>query len=265
MQYETLDLEIVLDGKIAFLMLERSDARNAINDVMVAELHHALEALAADPIVRVIVLYGHGRYFSIGTDVGWLQSLVSGSRDQRLDEARKMAALLHVLNNYPKPVIGWARGYVMGMAVGLLACCDVVMLEEGTRLRLSETHLGLVPSIVAPYLIARCGQRAFRRMGVTGAWVEADYAVLIGLAASVYPKNLLRGKVDYEAAEAIKSAPGAIAQTKAFANDLALFPGVDLVETTALQLADQLESDEARDGIAAAVAELAPPWAPAKR
>lgn len=250
-----------LQGAV-YLTLDRPDKVNAINALMIDELRRAIDELAADDSARVVVLRGRGRHFCAGADLAWMQMQIGRSRAERIAEARKMAEMLAALNALPKTVIGWAMGYAFGGALGLLACCDLVLMESETMLKLSETQLGLLPATIAPYLMARIGERGMRQLSLNGPVFDAETALRLGLASEVHPMAQLKYKLGYQISQAMKSAPIATAVTKKLIADLTPQPAVDVIELTATRLADQWETPEAQAGIAAFLAKQTPPWAP---
>ena len=245
-----------------YLTLDRKDKLNAINGQMVEELRHAIDALAADDDARVVVLRGRGLHFCGGGDLAWMQMQMGRGREERVAEARKMAAMFAALDALPKTVIGWVTGYAFGGALGLMACCDIVMLDEESMLKLSETQLGLIPATIMPYLLARLGERGVRQLALNGAVFDPETALRLGLASAVHNKNERKYKLNYQISEALKAGPTATAATKALIADLGPKPGIDVIEETAARLADQWETPEAQAGIAAFFRKQPTPWAP---
>lgn len=262
MSYGTIQI-LRKDGGIAYLMLNRPEKRNAINEVMIDELRRAMDELAADDGVRVIVLQGSGGVFCAGADLNWMKAQMGASREQRLAGARSFAQMLAALNAMPKLVIGWVSGNAFGGGIGLMACCDTVMVEEETMLRLSETHLGLIPATISPYLMAKLGEAGMRQLAISGPLIDPHHAVTLGLATAVHSQDRIGHAVNYEASQALRAAPGAAAVTKKLIADLAPKPDVDVIEHTASLLADQWESGEAQAGVGAFLSKGKSPWSPA--
>ncbi|MEO1248917.1 MAG: enoyl-CoA hydratase-related protein [Pseudomonadota bacterium] len=261
MRYSTIEI-VRKDSGITYLTLDRPEKRNAINEVMIDDLRRAMDELAADDGVRVVILHGRGRRFCAGADLNWMQAQMGASREQRLASARSFAEVLAALNAMPKLVVGWVYGSAFGGGIGLMACCDTVMVEEETMLRLSETHLGLIPATISPYLMAKLGEAGMRQLAISGPLIDPHHAVTLGLASGVYSQDRISHTVRYEAAQALKAAPGAAAATKKLIADLAPKPDFDVIEHTANLLADQWESAEAQAGVSAFFSKGQAPWSP---
>lgn len=261
MNYNTINIEIQESG-VAYLTLDRKGKRNAINQTMIDELRHGIDALSGDNSVRVVVLRGRGRYFCSGADLNWMQDQMGRSREQRIAGARGFAEMLAALNTMPKFVIAMAYGHAFGGGIGLLACCDTVLVAEDTMMRLSETHLGLIPATISPYLMAKLGEAGMRQLAISGPLIDPEHAVTLGLASSVHPFDQINHTARYHASQALMAAPGASAVTKKLIADLAPRFDFDVIEHTANLLADQWETAEARAGVGAFLSKEKAPWKP---
>ncbi len=261
MSYSTIEI-VRKDSGITYLTLDRPEKRNAINETMIDDLRRAIDELAADDDVRSVILHGRGRYFCSGADLNWMQAQMGASREQRLAGARGFAQMLAALNSLPKLVVGWVYGSAYGGGIGLMACCDTVMVQDETMLRLSETHLGLIPATISPYLMAKLGEAGMRQLAISGPLIDPHRAVTLGLVSGVFPKDRLSHAVRFEAGQALMAAPGAAAATKKLIADLAPKPAFDAIEHTASLLADQWETGEAQAGVGAFLNKGQAPWAP---
>ncbi len=118
------------DEGIAEVVLNRPDKRNAFDDVIIQQLISTLTEVNADNSVKIVILRSEGKHFSAGADLGWMRRMAENSRQENLDDSRELARLMNVLNHLAKPVIGLVQGAAFGGAVGLAACCDIVIATE---------------------------------------------------------------------------------------------------------------------------------------
>jgi 2-(1,2-epoxy-1,2-dihydrophenyl)acetyl-CoA isomerase len=130
------------DG-LGVLLLERADARNAIDPGMVVGLAQAVDAAAGDPAVRAVLIRALGPTFSVGGDLAYL-----GERADRLaEELEPMIGRYHEtlarLAELPVPVVCAAKGAVAGGALGLLWCADVTIVDRDAKLAAGFLSLGL--------------------------------------------------------------------------------------------------------------------------
>jgi len=244
---------------VATLWLARPDKHNAMNAEMIAELKQAALRLGRDPKVRVVVLRGEGKSFSAGGDLDWMRAQMNADRATRIAEAGALAGMLAALNEMPKPLIGLAEGNAFGGGVGLLAVCDLAIGVRGARFGLTETRLGLIPATIGPYVIARLGPKA-RAVFYSGALFPAAEAQALGLLGKVIDPDAVAETMEAEVAPYLSAAPGAVAAAKALSARLGLGVTQEAVARSIEALADQWETDEAREGITAFFAKQPAPW-----
>jgi len=245
---------------VATLTLNRPEKRNALDAALIAALDVAAARLGADPGVRVVVLTGAGDSFCAGGDLDWMRAQFDADRTGRIGEALKLAHMLRALNELPKPLIGRVQGQAYGGGVGLMAVCDSVVTVEGAQFGLTETRLGLIPATIGPYVLARLGEGAARRVFMSGRRFDAAEAQALGLVARIASPDALDAAIAAEVAPYLSAAPGAVARAKRLAR--ALGPAIDdaTITATAQALADAWEDPEAREGVGAFFDRRAPWW-----
>src|SRR6056297_3524632 len=177
---DTISVAIGARG-VAALRLERPEKRNALSGRMIEELTEAAATLGADPRVRAVVLSGAGAVFCAGGDLDWMRAQIAADRAGRMAAARALAGMLGALNEMPKPLIGRLHGGAFGGGVGLACICDVSLAEAGTRFGLTEPRLGLIPATIGPYVVARIGEGAARRVCLSGRLFDAEEAERLGI------------------------------------------------------------------------------------
>ena len=218
---------------------------------MMSDLTQAARALAQDDTVRVVVLRGAGKSFCAGGDLNWMRAQMEADGDTRMAEAQRLADMLWTLNSLPKPLIGAVQGNAFGGGVGMAAVCDVALGASHAKFALTETRLGLIPATIGPYVIARLGEGAARRVFMSGRVFDADEAVRLGLLAQSVPADALDAAVEAEVAPYLSCAPGAVAAAKALARQLGQGITREQVAHSVAALREQWETAEAREGVAA--------------
>ncbi len=254
---ETITISIDPRG-VARLTLSRPEKHNAMSAEMIRGLAQAATDLGADPTVRVVVLEGQGKTFCAGGDLGWMQAQMAADTATRRAAASELAAMLGALNSLPKPIIARVHGNAFGGGVGLCAVCDVVIAVESVRFGLTETRLGLIPATIGPYVLARIGQGAARRLFASSERFGTDVARGIGLVTEIVGLEALDAAVERQITAYLACAPGAVAASKALAlsdapDDTAIAHSIDL-------LIAQWEGPEAREGISAFFEKRPPRW-----
>jgi len=246
---------------VATLTLNRPDRRNALDYELIGLLKDALDDLDARADVRIITLEGAGDYFCAGGDIGSMIRVAQRSSSANEQDALALARMLHALDTASKPTIALAKGVVVGGGVGLLACCDIVVAADDASFSPNEVRLGLLPAIVAPFLIRAIGLRQLRRYALTAERFSAAEAQKLGLVHRVAPRlevNLAHAAI---VADLLRGAPGAQADVKNFFAECDGH-GVDaeLLREAAHRLAARRSSAEAQEGLSAFLEKRAPRW-----
>jgi methylglutaconyl-CoA hydratase len=245
----------------ARITLTRAEVHNAFNEALVAELTAALDGLAQDPRVRVVVLAAQGPSFSAGADLNWMKAMAGYSRAENLEDARRLARLMRTLNGLPKPTVALVQGPAYGGGVGLVACCDIVVAVEEARFCLSEVKLGLIPAVISPYVVAAIGEAAARRYFLTAEAFSSWEAQRLGLVHEVVDRGALevRGRQVVDAL--LQGGPAAQRAAKELVFTVA-GRRVDesLIEETAGRIAELRISQEGREGITAFLEKRKPDW-----
>lgn len=252
-------------GTIATVTLNRPELHNAFDPEMIAALHETWQRLAEDAAVRVVVLTGAGASFCAGADLGWMRASLDFSREENLADAERMAAMYEALNTLPKPVIGRINGAAVGGGVGLVACCDIAVAVDGAKFGFSEVKLGIVPGVIARYVVPKIGASHARALFVSGRRFDAALAQRIGLVHDVVPAAKLDAVVQQVVEDVLTSGPEAIGRAKRLVAAVATLPEAEMQRYTVEAIADARTGDEGQEGLRAFLEKRRPWWvAPTK-
>jgi len=178
--------------------LNRPETLNAFNDDLRTALRTQIDALPADGDVRVVVLRGAGRAFSVGADVakrspeefaqGYLSAASAAADYERLQD-RTIDLFLDVWRS-PVAVIGQVHGYCMGIATILMHCCDLVFADDATVFGWPGAPLG--GGMIGPTWSHQIGAHLAKEMSLTiGARMSAVEAARFGVVNRVVPAEEL--------------------------------------------------------------------------
>ena len=172
-----------------------------------------------------------------------------------------LANLMRTLDGLTKPTVARVQGAAFGGGVGLVACCDIAIASVEAAFSLSEVRLGLIPSVISPYVIAAIGERAARRYFLSAERFDAGEAMRIGLVHSVVPADALDATVATMVAQLLKGGPQALAAAKKLIADVSRRPMNDaLSEETARRIAAIRVDSEGREGLSAFLEKRPPAW-----
>jgi len=258
MSYQTLITH--RDGVIEYLTLNRPDVRNAFNEQMIAELTAWAATINADDDVRVAVVGGAGKVFSAGADIAWMAKALEYTHDDNVRDANAAARMFAALDTLPVPLIGRIHGAALGGGSGLAAVCDVVVADEEAVFGFTEVKLGILPSVISPYAVAKIGRSAARELFLTGMRFSALRAKEIGLVHAVVPTGALDTMTAMYVNEFLSGAPDAIATAKALIPRVWSRGASDAAGLTAEAIAAQRVSKEGQEGLRAFLEKRRASW-----
>ena len=248
---------------VATLTINRPQVHNAFDDELIVRLLHTLEAVEADPDVRLLILRAEGKNFSAGADLNWMRRMADYSPEENLADAEQLARLMERLNHLNKPTIARVQGLAFGGGVGLVACCDMAVAADNAGFALSETRLGLIPAVISPYVIAAIGERAARRYMLTAERFDAAEAQRIGLVHEAVPEDVLDEALERLVSSLLLCGPNALSAAKSLIFAVSRKPTTDTVRRdTAERITRVRASDEGREGVSAFLQKRPPAWIP---
>jgi 2-(1,2-epoxy-1,2-dihydrophenyl)acetyl-CoA isomerase len=206
MDYETVRL--AKDGHVAVITLNRPERLNAVSPQLSRDLHAALDEVAADEEVRVVILTGEGRGFCSGADVTGMRARADGEAPQQPAPAAAPAEALPVhIRRIPQPVIGAINGVASGMGLSIALSCDFRVASEEARFSSIFVRRSYVPDNGATHLLTHlAGPAIAAEMALTGRIYDAPWALARGLVNAVVPHDKLLDEArDY--AETIANNP----------------------------------------------------------
>jgi enoyl-CoA hydratase/carnithine racemase len=243
-----VDLKII-DG-VATITLDSQSNRNALSRQLLSELHTALdEAEASD--ARAIVLTHRGPAFCAGADLS--------ERREGPPDSSPFVAVLERLMDTPRPTIAKVNGAVRAGGIGLMAACDLVVIDPSVSFALTEVRIGVAAAIISVPILRRVPPGRIAAAMLTGEPFTAQYALEIGLVTHVAEDM---DEVVEQLCRGVKAgAPTAVAETKKM---MQVVPGLDRDKAFEQMraLSDRLfQSPDAQEGMTAFKEKRAPRWA----
>ncbi|MGM0857809.1 MAG: enoyl-CoA hydratase/isomerase family protein [Pseudomonadota bacterium] len=170
---------------IAEITLNAERSLNALTLEMIEEILPRLAEWRSDERVVALLLDSAGdKAFCAGGDVVNLYKAIKGEGDPDFPERffDNEYRLDYALHTYPKPVICWGNGIVMGGGMGLLSASSHRVVTETSRLAMPEVTIGLYPDVGASWFLNRLPNGTGRFLAMTGSQINAPDAVHLGLA-----------------------------------------------------------------------------------
>lgn len=255
-----IKIEKNLSG-IATIVINRPEMRNALDEAVIAGLTAAFIELGQDQDVRVILLYGKGRIFCAGADIGWMRRMADNGYEDNIADAKKLAVLFEAISSCPKPTIAVVKGGAYGGGVGLVAACDIAIADEKAVFVLSEVRLGVIPAVISPYLVNAMGARQVKRYTLTAEPMTAEDALRLGLIHRVVSFDEVDAEAEVMASLLLKGSPEAQSMVKELINVInnAEFSPA-LHDYTAMMIAKARASKDGIEGLQAFLSKRRPAW-----
>jgi methylglutaconyl-CoA hydratase len=246
------------------LTLSSPDKENRINSTMAKELVENLRELDDDASIRVLVLTGEGDIFCGGADVEWIREAQEHPTMPHLDPGSRIVDALHELDIFPRPMIAKVNGNAFGAGAGMLACSDIAIACESSKVAFQEVNFGMVPGAGAIFATKAIGLNQANRWLLTGEEMNAAKAQEIGLVHEVVADDQLDEEVNRQIDLLLKAGPRAQRETKKLLRELS---ERDKYQTPAYRTVFGhmfqrcLSSKEGKHGIEAVINNELPPWA----
>ncbi|MEQ3644351.1 MAG: enoyl-CoA hydratase/isomerase family protein [Paracoccus sp. (in: a-proteobacteria)] len=244
------DLTIRTAGRAGRITFTRPKALNALTHAMARAIHDALDGWRDDPAVALVIIDAEGdRAFCAGGDIAAVYHAGRAGdhqvgRDFFRDEYRMNAAIA----DFPKPIVAFMQGFVMGGGVGVGGHASHRIVGDTTRIAMPESGIGLIPDVGGTWLLGRAPGRIGEYLAMTGGRMTAGDAIHAGFADMYIPEAAWPGQIsmleDSGDVTGLRGHPAPAATLDR--RDLSAFGGRTLADiTAALQEAGDDESLEA--------------------
>ena len=257
MSYKTIQL--VYDGGVAALTLNRPEKRNAISFDLIDDLLRALEEVSKSDAI-VLILTGAGKAFCSGLDLDNLKALLGRTPEQNLQDSRTMVQLFRSLYEFPKVTIAAVNGTAIAGGTGLALLCDFTLAVPEAKFGYTEVRIGFVPAIVSTFLLRQVGEKQARDLLLTGRLFDAAEAVRLGLVSEIVPRENLMPRARALAAALMENSPASLRATKQLLTDHAR-PELDApIESAVRENAAIRTTADFREGISSFLEKRKPVW-----
>jgi methylglutaconyl-CoA hydratase/polyketide biosynthesis enoyl-CoA hydratase PksH len=245
-----------IEAGVAYVTLSSAAAGNMLTVSMLEGMKAAIGQATCDASCRAVAISAEGPYFCKGLDLA--AAFADGGR---LDRSFMDLALecLSQIRSSSLPVIACVEGDVTGGGVGLVAACDIVIAAKEASFMLSEVVVGMIPALIAPFLLrrlspARLGYMAMSSRGICGSEAK-EYGLVDELAEEGVEAARHR-----QLKRILRSSPGALAESKRYFEQLTGRDRAWQMDAAAEQLTAWLSRPDVVEGVRAFAEGDAPPW-----
>ena len=269
--------QLVIDGNIARINLNRSDVFNALNTELISELisvikwtsdrsvsrNSSLEDSEGEKFLRVIIFTGEGKHFCAGADINMMRDAGARSVEENRIDSERLDSLFHGLWSHPCFTIGCIQGVALGGGAGLVSCFDYVIAEPRTRIALSEAKLGILPAVIGPYVYRKIGSSNFRRLSMMASKIDSVEAMRIGLIDFVVESSSdFDDRSNIISQEVLTTGPMAVTEAKNLTLVFDRWDGSDeeLRNWTLDKTSQMRGSEEGQEGLSSFLERRKPNW-----
>src|SRR5216117_12312 len=211
MQFKTLQLGN--DARIATIMLNRPEKRNALSSQLLEELLSALDNIEKSDAL-IVILTGAGKAFCAGMDLEELKSLAGKTHSENVQDSQRMARLFRRIYDFPKPTIAAVNGAAIAGGTGIATMCDFTLAVPEAKFGYTEVKIGFLPAIVSVFLTRQIGEKRSRDLLLTGRIIEAEEAKQFGLVSEIVPAERLMERARELANLLIAASPSSLTRSK---------------------------------------------------
>jgi len=269
--------QLVIDGNIARINLNRSDVFNALNTELISELisvikwtsdrsvsrNSSLEDSEGEKFLRVIIFTGEGKHFCAGADINMMRDAGARSVEENRVDSERLDSLFHGLWAHPCFTIGCIQGVALGGGAGLVSCFDYAIAEPRTRIALSEAKLGILPAVIGPYVYRKIGSSNFRRLSMMASKIGSVEAMRIGLIDfDVESSSDFDDRSNIISQEVLTTGPMAVTEAKNLTLVFDRWDGSDeeLRNWTLDKTSQMRGSEEGQEGLSSFLERRKPNW-----
>ena len=204
------NVELTKEGMIATIALNRPDKLNAINDALLDELMQAFRQIESMPEIKVVLVKGNGRSFSVGQDLSGVGTsevmppnpYTKPYESEIFEMARRRFHRLRSILDFPRFTIAQVHGYCLGLGCELALCCQAIIAAEDAVFGDPSIRMGFAPANAL--WTWRVGLKKATELLLTGQYIDGREAERIGLVMSAVPLPELEKKVQLEAQSQLK-------------------------------------------------------------
>jgi len=242
----------ILD-RIGFIILNRPDKRNALNDQFVTELKESFTSFSKNDAVKVIVLKAEGTTFCAGADLEYLQQLQNNTYEQNLADSTHLMELYKLIYTLNKVVIAQINGHALAGGCGLVSVCDFAFSIPEANFGYTESRIGFIPAIVMNFLIRKIGESNARQMLLSGNVIKAQDALNYGIINTIVDSDdeLEDEVIAFAQHLIIHNSSTSMELTKKMLADIQNMPLNDALTYAAKMNATARNSDDCKRGIQA--------------
>jgi methylglutaconyl-CoA hydratase len=257
MQFQ--NLQLAHEARVATIILNRPDKRNALSFQLLDEFVRALDEIEPSG-AQVVILTGAGKAFCAGMDLEELKVLTGKSHAENVEDSKRMARIFRRLYDFPKPTIAAVNGAAIAGGTGLATMCDFTLAVPEAKLGYTEVRIGFVPAIVSSILVWQVGHKIARDLLLTGRLFDAAEAHSLGLVNEIVAPERLLDRARELAAQLTDNSPTSLRLTKKLINSFISAELDEQIDRAVHENAAIRQTADFREGVTSFLEKRKPQW-----
>lgn len=247
--------------RVAYVVLNRPEKRNALSAALVQELYTAIEGFNNTAQIRVIVLKSADKPFCAGADLGYLAQLRDFTLEENEADSQALRRLFDLIYHSPKYVISQVEGPALAGGCGLATLADCCVATPEALFGYTEVKIGFIPALVMVYLREKVSGSVMSDILLSGRTFSADEALRMQLIHRVVSAEEICGVVD-QMAEQISNTTSAqaVSKVKEMMRAIPSMGRDEALDYAAMENAKARGSEDCRKGIDAFLNKEALKW-----
>ncbi len=233
----------------AEIILNRPEVHNAFNPEMILAITNAFRSVSQNTNYRFVLLKANGKSFCAGGDLNWMKSMLNYTQQENQEDAIKLFEMFQSIYECKIPSIAYAHGNIMGGGIGLIAACDIVLLEQSANLAFTEVKWGLVPATIGPFVMQKLNMSNALDYMLSAKNFSAQRAKEISLANFVGSESECLAELENYKKSFFQNAPEAVVECKKMIRHIHNQKPVDVKKWTADLIAARRVSKEGQAGL----------------
>lgn len=235
------------------IILDRPAKCNALDRQMVTDMAEAFDDLRQERRVKCILLTGSGPHFCAGVDLNeWQATTVSpDALRQYHEDAQGLRDLIEAMLQLPKPIIAAVDGAAIGIGLGLVLACDLVVASHRATFSLPAPKRGLVSGLVAPLMVFRHGAALASRLLLGGEELDADEGYRLGIVHHLVQADQIWARANSWGQSIAEASAESLQLSKKLLNEMIGEPLTTNLSSGAAATATALTTEAASEGLKA--------------
>lgn len=236
--------------RIAYIILNRPEKRNALNADFIYEIRKALDDIETNNDCKAVIIKSSGNVFCAGIDLAFLQKMQDFTYEQNLEDSKNLKELFYKIYTFPKPVISLVNGPAIAGGCGLATVCDLCFATPESVFGYTESRIGFIPAIVLVFLRKKVNETISKKILLSGELFSSDFALQHGLITGIINAEQIEQQVHDIAVKLIEnSSSNSMAMVKKMYSELDNLSMNEALEYACKMNAQTRETDDCRKGV----------------